>query len=279
MIQDARTRLLRQAALHAALAFLAVITLFPVWMMVQLAFKDSAQMTVRFWSLPHPFRWDNIAFGFSATIGSIANSVLVSGAVCCLTLALSLLAAYAFSHLRFRGSEAVFLSVVGLLMVPGVLVLVPLFLTTRDLGLINGYWGLILPQVAGGLPLGIFFLRSFFDGLPTDLFDAARIDGATEIGVLRHVVVPLSKPILGTVAVLNILATWNNYVWPLVVVRDASLRTIPLSLAFLVTEHDLLRQPCKQMAAFAVASVPMVVCFLVAMRPFMRGITSGALKA
>lgn len=279
MTRNARARLMRQAMLHMALVILAAVTLFPVLMMVQLALKDSAQMTVRFWGLPRPFRWDNIMFGIEATLGCIANSILVSGAVCALTLALALLAAYSFSHLRFRGSEALFLAVVGLLMVPGVLVLVPLFLTTRDLGLINGYWGLILPQVAGGLPLGIFFLRGFFDGLPADLFDAARIDGASEFSVLRHVVVPLSKPILGTVAVLNILATWNNYVWPLVVVRDASLRTIPLGLAFLVTEHDLLRQPSKQMAAFAVASIPMVVCFLVAMRPFMRGITSGALKA
>ncbi|MCX7019995.1 MAG: carbohydrate ABC transporter permease [Candidatus Sumerlaeota bacterium] len=248
-------------------------------MMVQLAFKDSAQITVDFWGLPNPFRWENIAFGFTVTIGCIANSMLVSGLVCALTLVLAALAAYSFSHLRFCGSEAVFLLVVGLLMVPGVLVLVPLFLTTRDLGLINSYWGLILPQVAGGLPLGILFLRSFFDGLPADLFDAARIDGASEASVLRHVVTPLSKPILSTVAVLNILATWNNYVWPLVVLRDALLRTIPLGLAFLVTEYDLQRQPCKQMAAFAVASIPMIVCFLVAMRPFMRGITSGALKA
>jgi ABC-type glycerol-3-phosphate transport system permease component len=121
-------------------------------------------------------------------------------------------------------------------------------------------------------------MKNYFDEVPRDLFDTARIDGAREIQVLRHVVLPLSVPIVSTVAIINVLSSWNNYVWPLLVVRDESLRTIPLGLAFAETEYYLYFEPGKSMAVYAMAAVPMVVFFLCAMRTFIRGITSGALK-
>ncbi len=156
--------------------------------------------------------------------------------------------------------------------------LVPLFLTVRQLGMLNHYSGLILPQVAGSLAMAIFLLKNFFDEIPRDFFDSARIDGAREWQVLQHIVLPMSKPIISTVAIVNVLGSWNNYVWPLLAVRDEALRTIPLGLAFLDTEYYLRFEPGKTMATYAMASVPMVVFFLCAVKTFIKGLAGGAIK-
>jgi ABC-type glycerol-3-phosphate transport system permease component len=269
-----------QPLLHAVLIVLSLMTLFPFLMMLMIAAKDRAQIAARFWNLPDPVRWENFTMGLSLTQRYILNSIIVSGFATALTLVCAALMAYAISQLRFPGRGALWAVTISMLMVPGILVLVPLFLTARSLGILNSYPGLILPQVAGALPFALFLFRTFFDELPRDLFASARIDGASEPAVLLHVVVPLSKPILSTVGVLTLLATWNNYVWPLVCVRDEELRTIPLGLVFLYTELNLSNfpNPGLEMATYAVASAPMLVCFFFALRTFLHGLTSGAIK-
>jgi ABC-type glycerol-3-phosphate transport system permease component len=259
---------------------LSLMTLFPFIMMLMIASKDRAQIATHFWGLPDPVRWENFVMGFNLTQRYILNSVVVSGFATLLTLVCATLMAYAISQLRFPGRNIVWVTSISLLMVPGILVLVPLFLTVRSFGMLNSYPGLILPQVAGSLPFAVFLFRTFFDQLPRDLFSSARIDGASEAAVLWHVVLPLSKPIVSTVGVLTLLATWNNYVWPLVCVRDEELRTIPLGLVFLFTELNLSNfpNPGLEMATYAVASVPMLVCFFFALRTFLHGLTSGAIK-
>lgn len=270
----------RQWPLHLGLWALSFITLFPLLIMLQLSMKDRGQVYARFWNLPSPIRWENYFVAFEQTKLYIFNSFVVSGLVCIGTVLVGALAAYAFCQLRFRGCDLLYVSILSLLMIPGVLVLVPLFLTVRSLGILNSYYGLILPQIAATLPFAVFLFRAFFAQIPTDLFASARIDGASEWRVLAHIVFPLSKPIISTVVVLNLLATWNNYVWPLIVVRDEALRTIPLGLVFLFTELNLnnFPNPGLEMACYLVASLPMLVAFFVAMRTFMKGITSGALK-
>jgi len=260
------------------LTLLALLTVLPFAIMIAMSAKDLGQLTLSFWSWPSPIRWENYTFGLRVTVHYLANSLLVSGAVCVLTLVCAGLAAYAFSRLRFRGRQGLFGALLLALMLPSALLLVPLFLLCRELGLLDTAWGLILPQLAGALPLAILLLRSSFDGLPRDLFDAARIDGASELRVLWHVVVPLSLPVFSTVAILNLLSSWNNYIWPLLAVQSESLRTLPLGLAFLVFEYDLKFQPGKVMAAYLMTSLPLLILFLFMTRPFVKGLTSGALK-
>ena len=267
-----------QWALHGVLTLLALLTVLPFAIMIAMSAKDLGQLTLSFWSWPSPIRWENYTFGLRVTVHYLANSLLVSGAVCVLTLVCAGLAAYAFSRLRFRGRQGLFGALLLALMLPSALLLVPLFLLCRELGLLDTAWGLILPQLAGALPLAILLLRSSFDGLPRDLFDAARIDGASELRVLWHVVVPLSLPVFSTVAILNLLSSWNNYIWPLLAVQSESLRTLPLGLAFLVFEYDLKFQPGKVMAAYLMTSLPLLILFLFMTRPFVKGLTSGALK-
>ena len=273
-----RVGILRQWLLHGLLAILALLTALPFAIMAVMSAKDLGQLTLSFWAWPSPFRWENYWFGLRVTVQYLGNSIAVSAAVCVLTLVCAALAAYAFSRFRFPGQKTLFGTLLLALMIPSALLLVPLFLVSRELGLLDTVWGLVLPQTAGALPLAILLLRSFFDELPRDLFDAARIDGASELRVLWHVVVPLSVPVFSTVAILNLLASWNNYIWPLLTVQSESLRTLPLGLAFLVFEQDLKFEPGKLMAAYLMASLPLLILFLFMTRPFVKGLTSGALK-
>ncbi|MBL9205593.1 MAG: carbohydrate ABC transporter permease [Opitutaceae bacterium] len=267
-----------QWALHGGLALLALLTVLPLVIMTAMSAKDLGQLTLSFWAWPSPIRWENYAFGLKVTLHYLGNSLLVSGAVCVLTLVCAGLAAYAFSRFRFRGRQGLFGALLLALMLPNALLLVPLFLLCRELGLLDTPWALVLPQAAGALPLAILLLRTSFDGLSRELFDAARIDGASELRVLWHVVVPLSLPVFSTVAILNLLASWNNYIWPQLAVQTESLRTLPLGLAFLVFEYDLKFQPGRVMAAYLMSSLPVLILFLFMTRPFVKGLTSGALK-
>ncbi len=268
----------RQWLLHAVLVVLSLLTALPFAIMTLMSAKDLGQLTLSFWAWPSPFRWENYWFGLRVTVEYLGNSLVVSAAVCALTLACAALAAYAFSRFRFPAKRGVFGAFVMALMIPSALLLVPLFLVCRELGLLDTMWGLVLPQAAGALPLAILLLRSFFEELPRDLFDAARIDGASELRVLWHIVVPLSLPVFSTVAILNLLSSWNNYIWPLLTVQSESLRTLPLGLAFLVFEQDLKFEPGKLMAAYLMTSLPLLILFLFLTKPFVKGLTSGALK-
>ncbi len=264
---------------HLVLFFLAALTLFPFVFMVITAGKDPAQIYAKFWNLPDPVRWENFIFGFKVTSQYILNSIIVSSSVCFLTILIGAVCAYGFSMYIFKGKKILFMAVIALMMVPGILTLVPSFLVVRDLRLINTYWGMILPQLATSLILPIFLFRAFFEEIPKELFESAKIDGAHDGHILFKIIFPLSAPIISTVAVLTLLATWNNYIWPLLVVTDEKLRTIPLGLAFIEIEHNLTFSPGKMMAAYTVASIPMLLCFLAAMKTFLRGMTSGAVKA
>lgn len=263
---------------HVLLIILVALSLVPFMIMLLMSAKDPVQLFTNFWKWPDPVRFRNYVFGTEVTGQYIINSVIVSVSTCIATIAFAAVAAYALARLKFIGNRLIYTACVALLMVPGVFMLVPLYLTVRDLSLLNSYAGLILPQIAGSLPLAIFLFHGFFADLPEALFDAARIDGASELRVLYNLVLPLSKPIISTVAVLIVLGSWNNYLWPLLCVRDEGLRTLPLGLAFLLTERNLNHRPDLEMAAYVIGAIPLVVCFIFAMRTFVRGLSGGALK-
>ena len=143
-------------------------------------------------------------------------------------------------------------------------------------GLINTRWALILPYIASGQVFAIFILRSFIAGLPEDLFEAARIDGAGELSILRTVVVPLSMPILGTIAIMNILSVWNDYVWPYIVISDDAKRTLTIGLQVFRGQYGSSYGP--MMAGYVLASLPLLLLFLFTMKQFIQGATSGTLK-
>lgn len=263
---------------HAIALILCFLALVPFAFMLLSSLKDPAQFYANLWALPSPLRVENYTFAIGAVLPYILNSLVVSGVSCLMVATFAMLAAYSFVFHSFPFKKTLFIAILILLMLPGILVLVPLFLVTRNLGLMNSYAGMILPQVAGNLVIGIFLFHSYMVDFPKSLIEAARMEGAGELTVLGRIVLPLCKPVASTVIIITLLSTWNNYIWPLIVIRDEVLRPIPLGLAFIQTEHDLQHDPSALMACFTVASIPLLVGFFIFLKPFMAGLSSGALK-
>ncbi|RYG45333.1 carbohydrate ABC transporter permease, partial [bacterium] len=207
-----------------------------------------------------------------------ANTLFVAAITALGVTGLGSITAFVFSRYRFPGHRALFLFVLSFMMIPGILTLVPSFLLVKKLGLLNSYWVLILPYIAGGQVFAIFLFKSFFDGLPGELFESARMDGAGHLKQYTALVLPLSKQVLSVVLVTNILGTWNNFLWPLVTNSDAKYQTISAGL-YGMSSSTLAVNYSNLFAAYTLSSIPMLILFLYATKPFMAGLTSGAFKA
>jgi multiple sugar transport system permease protein len=202
------------------------------------------------------------------------NTLLVTVAVVIGNLFFCSLAGYAFARIRFFGREVVFLLILATLMIPFQVVIIPTFLIVKRLGLIDTLGALILPNLAQAF--GIFMLRQFFRTLPVELEEAARIDGASRLGVLFKIVLPLSGPALATLAVIMFLWTWNDFLWPLITIYHAQNMTLQLGLATFQGAHQT--NTNLLMAANVMSMLPVLVLFFVAQRYFIRGIATTGLK-
>ena len=206
------------------------------------------------------------------------NSILVSLMTATGVLLLGSVSAYILSRYRFFGSKAIFFYIISTMMFPGVLTLVPSYLLVKQLHLLNSYWVLFLPYMAGGQVFAIFVFKSFFDGLPEDLFESARIDGAGHLQLYWNIVLPLSKPVMSVVMVMNIIGTWNNFLWPFITNTDDRYHVIASGLYVLATSVHA-QNMSTLFAAYTIASIPLLIMFTYATKPFIQGVTSGAFKA
>ena len=255
---------------------LLMIILYPFFFILMTALKDNSEFTYEFWWFALPLHFDYIVQAAGDMWHYIVNSVLVAVGTIVGVLATSTLAAYAFARFRFWGRQFWYYSIIAMMMVPFILTLVPTFLIVRDLGLINTLWGLILPYIAGGEVLAIFIMRAFFAGLPNELFEAARMDGASHLQAFWRIALPLTKPVLGTIAIVNLISVWNDYIWPLLIVSDDSIRTLALGLTFYTQRHTTAWGPL--MSGYLIGTLPLLLVFLVSVRYFIQGLTAGALK-
>jgi ABC-type glycerol-3-phosphate transport system permease component len=196
-----------------------------------------------------------------------------------LVVALSALTAYAFSRFSFAGKRLLYGIFLGLLMIPGTLTIIPLFMEVKSLGILDTEWALIFPYVANGLAISIFIVRSFFDALPEELFEAGRMDGASEIYLFWKVAVPLSWPILGAVAILQTLHVWGDYLWPVVALGAHAKFTISAGINYYAASFGDVEKIGPVFASYVMATVPVVVLIIFTMRTYISGLTSGALKA
>ncbi|HOZ46308.1 MAG TPA: carbohydrate ABC transporter permease [Candidatus Hydrogenedentes bacterium] len=206
------------------------------------------------------------------------NSLFVSITTAAGVLLLGSLTAYVLSRQRFFGAKALYLYIIGTMMFPGALTLVPSFMLVKKLGLLNTYWAMILPYIAGGQVFAIFVFKSFFDGLPEELFESARLDGAGHSQLYRYIVLPLSKPVLSVVAVMSILGTWNEFLWPFITNTEGKYHVIASGLYVLATS-PYASNFSTLFAAYLISSVPLLLLFIYATKPFIQGVTSGAFKA
>ncbi len=268
---------LNQTLLIVTLAVLLALSFITIILMVFLSLKDNGQIYGRFWNPPDPIIWENYRTGWESMRRYVLNSLLYSFASVVGVVFLSSLSGYVFARHKFPGKEAIYLMILALLMVPGILTLIPAFVLVRDLGLLDTPWALILPWTAGGQVFGILLCRSFFATLPQDLFDAAKIDGAGEIEQYRRIALPLSWPILVTLAIMHLVSTYNDFIWPLLTISDPSIQVVTVGLTQFTTEFGIVNWG-PRMAAYAVSSLPLVILFTFGMRYYVRGLTSGALK-
>lgn len=203
------------------------------------------------------------------------NSALVAALVMVGNLLFCSLVGYALAKLRYPGKRALFLAVLGMLMVPGMVTFVPQFVLVSNMGLTNTYAGLILPFLVG--PFGVFLMRQFLQSIPDDLIEAARVDGAGEFRIFWRVVLPLCRPALATLGILTFLASWNNFLWPLVVATTEDKYTLPVALAlYSVGENE--RNYGLLLAGAVVVVLPVLIVFLVLQRHFLRGIATTGIK-
>lgn len=266
-----------QLALHAALVAVLVLSVLPFVLTMNLSLKSIEQFQHERWKVAGPFQWGNFAEAWRVVRVYIANSVFVSTVTAVGVVLLSACAGFAFSQARFRGKDVLFFAVLGGMMIPGVLYLVPKFVLVRDLGLMNSRWALLLPYWAEGQVFGIFLFRSYHDALPGGLLEAADVDGAGVFAKLRHIALPLAAPIAGTLAVINVMFTWNDIIWPWIVLSDDSLKTISVGMG--VFQRANAQNWGPMFAGFLLASIPLLVLFGLTGRLFVRGFTSGAFKA
>ena len=216
---------------HIILVFLLLLLLYPLTMAVWNSFKTQAEFEISKWFPTLPLNFTNIGFAFPKLIGYIANTIFVGAAGTLGMLAISSLAAYSFARLNFPGKKFFYALVLGLMMVPAIMTLVPSFMLYKSLVGINTYAILIIPIIVGGSVFGVFLLRTFFEGIPEGVFEAARIDGANEFAVYIKICVPLSGAIIATLAIMQLTGVWNDYIWPMIAVpTDVTKLTISAAI-------------------------------------------------
>lgn len=258
------------------LTVLCTLTIAPLIMAFFISFKTIPQFARDPFILTFPLHWENYTLAWEIVQQFIFNSIIVSGTTVIGVLILASLSGYAFAILDFPGKEILFYLVLALMMVPSAMTLIPSFVLVKDLRLLNTYWAMILPWIASGQVFAMFILRTYFQALPKELFDAARIDGATEWQGYYYLALPMSKSMLGVAAILNILGTWNNLIWPSLTVTKQSLLTLTPGLWTYQSEY--FTRYGFMMAGLLIGSIPIVILFLFTSRWFVEGLTSGAIK-
>ena len=268
---------LAQIALNTALLVFGALSLIPLLWMLSASFMATGEASSFPPALvPHHPTLEHYRDLFGRLdIGRYAfNSALVAVVTTICALAINASAGYAFAKLRFRGRDQTFRVLAAGLAIPVQVAMLPLFLLVKSLGLVNNYGGVIVPGLAS--IFGIFLVRQYALAIPDDLLDAARIDGASEFRVFRSIVLPTIKPVLATLALWTFLATWNDFMWPLIVLSDDRKYTLPVALAGLVGEHA---QDVELMMAGAVVTVrPVLTLFLFLQRYYVEGVTEGSVK-
>jgi cellobiose transport system permease protein len=272
-------RAVARGFLYVGLTLLALLFVFPFYWLFVSAFKPQAQIfTVPPLWVPQPPTGSNFVDLYRETnlFRAFLNSVVISGGHVVIALFLCSLAGYAFAkYPRAPGHDKLFAFVLGTMMIPGAVMLIPTFLVMVKLHLINTYWAMILPGTASAF--GIFWMRQYMtSSLPDDLIHAARIDGCSEFGVYWRIAVPVAKPALAALGIMQLIGSWNNLMWAFIVLRTKEMLTLPVVIYLLQGE---MRTPYGMlMAGGLLTTLPLVLAFLFFQRQFIAGITAGAVK-
>ena len=265
-----------QIVIHGAFALLFVLVLYPFFMTLSISVKDELQFIYNRFGPSFPLWFWTYRRAAVAVIGYLVNTTVNGVVTIVAVLVLSSFTGYIFARLKFPGKEILFYMIFSLLMIPSILTLVPQFMIVKGLGLLNTRWVLILPWTAIHQVLGIFLMRTYLEGLPGDLFESARIDGCGDFRTYWHIVLPLSKPILATLAVMKLVDIWNDLIWPSVTITDYSKQVLSVGIWALTTEFS--GQYGPMFAGYVFGSLPLILVFMFGSKYYVEGLLSGALK-
>jgi multiple sugar transport system permease protein len=256
----------------------AIISLFPLYWMVTTAIKPPTSiMSLPPQWIPTSFTLDNFreAFANNPVLRWTFNSIIVAGSVTAFQLIFATMAGYGFAKKDFPGKEILFWLYISSMMVPSFAIIIPLFTLMADYGLVDSYLGLIAPGLSA--PFGVFLMRQFVQSLPTELIDAAKIDGCGELRIFWDIILPLAKPGLAVLGIFVFMGQWSAFLWPLIITNSHDMRTLMVGFA-LLANRELRVNYGAMMAAATYMALPMLVVFFAFQRYFLRGITIGGIK-
>lgn len=270
-------RYLSQGTVYFLLVLATIITLIPLVWMVSTSLKSPEHVfTFPIEWLPDGFHWENYQQALSARPFGLYlfNSIVAASVSVLITVVLSSAAGYGLAHFQFPGRNLLFLIVLSTLMIPFEVIAVPLYIQAHQWGWVSSYTGLILPTAFSAI--GIFIMRQFMLSIPRDFIESARIDGASELQILIRIIWPLSLPAMSAVAIFTFVSVWNSYLWPLLIVNNDELRTLPLGMA--LYENELTVTYNRIMAVAVFGALPLVIMFILLQRNFIRGIALTGLR-
>ncbi|EFH84004.1 carbohydrate ABC transporter permease [Ktedonobacter racemifer] len=253
------------------LVLLALLWILPLLWAIDTSLKPETETTTI------PITWLSSHFTLDAFTSTLANSqmwrwyfnsTLTSGLISLLTIFLASLAAFAFSRIPFRGNRIVFWVILAGIMVPGQILIVPLFTEMQSFGLVDTYWGIILPQIAS--PVAVFILKQYFDGIPAEFEEAALLDGASRLNIYWRIWMPLARPALAAVAIFTFVISWNNFLWPFIVISNNNMMTLPVGLATVQTSFGI--RYAQIMATALLGGIPVLIVFLCFQKQIVQGI-------
>jgi len=271
---DQMKRKFTNSGIFAILLVLTILWLTPLAWALDTALKPESETTI------FPLTWLSSHFTLQAFASTLStsdlprwyfNSILTSVVISLVTVVLASMAAYAFSRIPFRGRGVLFWIILAGIMIPGQVLIVPLFALMQSFGFVDTYQGIILPQIAS--PFAVFIFKQFFDGIPRDYDEAALMDGASRLRVYWQVLIPLARPAVATVAILTFVAAWNNFIWPFIVITDTKMMTIPVGLATVQTSYGI--RYAQIMASALLGGLPAVIIFLFFQRQIVEGLAGG----
>ncbi len=259
------------------LVVLSIIWILPIAWALDTALKPESETTAI------PVSWLASHFTLAAFAETFAttqlplwffNSILTSAIISIATVILASLAAFAFSRIPFRGRNILFWIILAGIMIPGQILIVPLFTQMQGLGLVNTYWGIILPQLAS--PISVFIFKQYFDGIPHEFQEAATMDGASLLRVYWQIWMPLARPAIAAVAIFAFVISWNNFLWPFIVITGNNMMTVPVGLATVQTSFGI--RYAQIMASALLGGIPVLIVFLFFQRQIVQGIAGTGLK-
>lgn len=258
---------------------LLALTLFPLILLVFNSFKLYTDDPLQWPSIDNGnmFTTEGYSLVWGYISGNFVNSLVITFSVSIGTTLFGSMAGYAFAKYEFPFKNTIFICVLAFMMVPGLLTLIARYSLIVDIGLNDNIWGVILPQISSSLPFATFLTRTFFQGLPKEMFEAAKMDGMSELKKFVRLVIPLSQPIIITLLVQTFVSQWNDYLWSRLVLQTESLQTLPIVLVNLTDTLGPISY-CIPFAGYVLSAIPLIIIFIVGNKKFIEGMTSGAFK-